>query len=221
MSEKIESLDGVSMLKIQGDPGKLAEHVIESILGETKPELEKALSDAIRLLDQAYQSILEETQERVSSDYNRVLDEIRSVEATLDKNIKLEASKKRSEAVNLVLNEVRRRLENLPEDERRNIYLNLARDFVERAGEGESYRILAKRGESGIISSVFGESLLRERLREKNLKIEIEEGLEDSLGGFKAIGGGGRVVFDYTLELVFENLKPRLSGTASRILFEE
>ncbi len=208
-------------MKIQGDPGKLAEHVIESIVRETKPELEKALSDAIKLLEQAYQSILEETQERVSSEYNKILDEIRSVEATLDKNIKLEASKKRSEAVNLVLNEVRRRLENLSEDERKKIYLNLARDFVERASEGESYRILVRRGESSIVSGVFDESPLRERLREKNLKIETVEELENSLGGFKAVGGGGRVVFDYTLELVFENLKPRLSGTASKILFGE
>lgn len=208
-------------MKFYGDPEKLADYVVVKVLEETRPEVGKAEEDALNLLEQAYQSILEEARGKLHSEYARAADEIRSVEASLEKDIKLEASKKRSQAVERVLEEVLSRLSELPVGDKQAIYQRLVRDFVEKAQGGEEYTVKVREGEASLIKKVFNSKEVSSLLKEKSIKISIKEGLESKLGGFRAESGDGRIVFDYTLELVFESLRPMLSGVASRTLFGE
>jgi len=209
------------VVKMYGDPEKLASYVVDKVLKETEPEIGKALNDAVKLLEQAYSKILEETRERIALEYNRVLDEIRSVEATLEKETKLELSKRRSSEVEDVVKKAVEKLKEVPREDKLKIYINLAADFAQKAQEEETYRVLVKKGEASLVKKAFSDKKVAGILKEKKVKIGIEEGLKTNLGGFRAESSGGKVVLDYTLELIVASLFPKLSGTASRVLFEE
>ncbi len=207
------------MTRVLGDPRKLADSVSEEVLNQVKEKLEEAYEATIKLLEDGFRSKLEEAKNVVSEEYSKAMEEIKSVEAGKQSEVRMAVSKRKAEWTNKVLNEVRKRISELSPREKKEIMRNLLRALCAHELPWSKIVIECRKEDSEIIKSLLEEEEFKKRL--EGIEVVVKGELESELGGLKAYPEDRRIVFDYTLDQMFENLKPTLLSVASKTLFEE
>ncbi len=208
-------------MSIKGDPEKLVNYVLEKNKEQVQRELEKAYNDAYNLLKDYYDRVLEELKNEINHLYLEALDSIKSLESSLEKDIKIEVSQKKAEFLTKVMEEVKNRFFQLSKDQKRNVYGKLLKDFLERAPENTSFVIESSKEDVSIIKGLTRRKEIKDLFSEKKISLEFRETEKQLEGGFIAVGLDQKITYDYTFELIFDSLKPFLLGIASKELFGE
>ncbi len=207
------------MTRVLGDPKKLADNVSEEVLNQVKEKLDEAFEAAMKLLEDGFRSKLEEAKSIVSEEYSKTMEEIKSVEAGKQSEVRMTVSKRKTEWTSRVLNEVKKRISELSPSERKEIMRSLLRALCAHELPWSKIVIECRKEDSEILESLLEEEEFKKRL--EGIEVIIKGELESELGGLKAYPEDRRIVFDYSLDQMFENLKPTLLSVASKTLFEE
>ncbi len=205
-------------VRVVGDPSKLADNVISTILRDAEAKINEAYQAAIKLLKEGFNTKLNEMLNELSDKYSSVSDEIKSYEAIRQAELKLRVSERKSEWAEKVVEKVREKIANMDLDEKKLVYEKLLEDLSRKYIEGETLVIECKKGDKKIIKEAISKLNLEGKLGKK---IIVEEKLENALGGFKAYPREKRVIFDYTLDLLLDSLKSKLIAVALDTMFGE
>ncbi len=202
-------------MSIQGDPEKLAVEIVSKLIESFQKTLDQAYNDAINMLDDGYKKIKIELEESLTETYNKAMDEIKSADAIKYTEVKLEISRLKNKIITEAIEKAKEKIAELKEEERYRILKDLFKNFLENTKVTKGEIHVMKR-DVKIVKKVLSE-LSENKEREKNFKITGD--LDAKLGGFKFVSTKEKVSYDYTLDLLFENMKPKLMSLASKELF--
>jgi vacuolar-type H+-ATPase subunit E/Vma4 len=196
---------------MKGDPSSLLDKIIEDMMGEYSSFLEKAYEDASSLLESGYQSVKKDLEKSLKELYERNMYSIKSYEESRKAEIRLELQRIERKYIDEVMKEFKDRIAKLSEKEREKILGSLLNHLVNTKKITEGTLHILKRDKE-IVRNIVKNYPVK-------LRFKIKTDLDSRLGGFKLDLEKEGVVYDYTLELILENLSHRLYSIASEELY--
>jgi vacuolar-type H+-ATPase subunit E/Vma4 len=198
---------------MKGDPSALLDKVIEDMTREYSAFLEKAYNDASSMLESGYRSLKRDLEKSLREAYERNMYAIKSYEESRRAEIRLELQRIKRKYVDEVMEEFKDRIAGLSEKERERILDSLLNHLIKTKKITEGTLHILER-DKGIVRSIIKKHPVK-------LKFKIKTDLDSHLGGFKLELEREGVVYDYTLELILENLSHKLYSIASEELYGE
>lgn len=204
----------MGITKIEGNPIKFTEKVLEEayarFMNELKEEIEKAYSTSLSIVDSALEVSLKRGLKVISERYQSFKDELLSFEASLDRSIRLEKQQLEAHYVEKVLDTVYGMLLKLSVDEKKALYGPILSSLVDRISEGKII-VFVNPNERDLIGGI-----LPDNINERSIEVIIEPSIDS---GFILTNENRTIFYDYTLRTMYESIKPHLMSKARITLF--
>lgn len=195
-----------------GRPEKLSGAALEKVSKEYSDYLAGVKKDALSMLEDGYRKIRSETSSALSELYSSYEDYTKSLESSLELNLKLSVQRKRNEIIEAVLAEAERRLFELGEKERERLYSSALKRALSGA-LGRKFELHTEAREKKLF-----EKLIKKMTDEE---VEVKADLPEGSGGFVLYFTDTGISQDFTLKRAFELMKDELMVIARKSLFEE
>ena len=199
-----------TVVRVVGDPDKLAEQVAERIRGEIEEKVQAALKAAREILDKAYEENLARLERELSHAAREAKERIDSYAARREVELRKKINMLRVEAVEQALQEALSRLRSVVGEEEYIAFLSrLVEDAASKAGPGR-LTLVPVRGDEDAVKAAAKRARLPSGVK---VEVSAEERVE-GLGGFLARTEAG-VTLDYRLDVV---LSAAIEEARSRIV---
>ncbi|BAA79365.2 V-type ATP synthase subunit E [Aeropyrum pernix K1] len=199
------------MAKVQGDPRRFADTVLEKPFKEALARVEEAREAGLKLVEEAYKSALSAARKRLESRVEEARERLQGLKSKADLEVRTEAERVKDELVSRLIEEA------LAEFRRRKAGMESYRQYLERvlgSAAGESGGSVAK-----VLCAPEDEEIVREVLGKLGLDGVSVEAVEGIYGGVVVeLAEGARL--DYTVNNIIAAEEPRLRRAVKRALFE-
>ncbi len=196
-------------MSISGNPARVADEIVKRKLAEFSSMLDDSVSAAEKLVNSAYEAAEKKLRDSITSKAQELKELLRSAQASADLQVKLKEDEIKNNAINDVMDEVKRRLSSERGDWY-NAYLRAA--LKELSAESKMY------GKFKIMCSPKDLDLVKDLV--KGLEgLEVSDDTLNIIGGIVAVSQDGSVRVDYTLDQLISENEALLRGIASRALF--
>ncbi|BAN89764.1 V-type ATP synthase subunit E [Aeropyrum camini] len=199
------------MARIQGDPRRFAETVLEKPFEDALARVEEAREAGLKLVEEAYKSALSAARKRLEARVEEARERLHGLKSKADLEVRTEAERVKDELVSRLMQEA------LAEFRRRKAGMESYRRYVERVLESagkESGGSIAK-----VLCAPEDKELVEEILGRLGLGGAVVETLEGIYGGvIVELEDGARL--DYTVNNIIAAEEPRLRRSVKRALFE-
>jgi vacuolar-type H+-ATPase subunit E/Vma4 len=197
---------------VEGSPEKLSSKVVEKVLKEYIEYLNGVKKDALGMLEDGYKKLRTEASSKLNELYSSYEDSTKSIESSLELQMKLNIQKKRNEMVEEALAEAERRIFALGEKDKEKLYTPILKKALDSA-LGRNFEVHVEPREKKLFDRMV------KKLTEE--EVEIKPDLPEGTGGFILIFPDTNVSQDFTLKKMFELMKDELMVVAKRTLFGE
>jgi len=204
------------MVKIKGDPGKLASRVVGRAEKEALEDLEEAYKAAQSLVEDKYRRVLRETTKKLEEEYSRLEERLRSVQARLELELRNTLEAERNKYIDMAME---RALSRIKEEKRgASWYEEYMKAVIERLAD-------ESRETGELIVSVAEEdrelaAKLIEEANREGAKLRLAGEPADILGGARASSPDGATQLDFSLDFVVRDNESLLRSVALRSLFQ-
>lgn len=196
-----------------GKPERLTGAVVEKIVKEYSEYLESVKKDALSLLDDGYKKLRAETTSKLEELFASYNDSLKSLESSLDLQVRLHAQKRRNEILEEAVSKARDRIFGMSEREKEKLYASALKKILEASPRGRVELHIESQERK-----VF-EKILKKISADR--EIDLKTDLPEESGGFILVFSESGISQDYTLKRTFELMKDELMSVAKKSIFEE
>ncbi len=202
------------MARVRGNPQKLADNIVSEIQRDIESYLKKALDSSLGLIEDKKKHVIKELTEALKEEYSRFDENLKSLKARLDLELKAEISNKKSEIINKVIESSIKKLRNRKSEA---WYKEFMDKVFERLAK-ESKEI----GELFIEVSDEDKDLAQElinKYRVEGAELTLSEKSSNIIGGAIARDKNASIVIDYSLDVLIKENETLLRSIAAKTLF--
>ncbi len=195
----------------KGDPDKLVEKAVEDLVKEYREVLDKAYQDSLNMLRDGYSRIREDFEKKITHILSIAEDEIKSYDASKKSALNIQLQSLRKSLLDQVMESAKERIADIPEGKRREILLKLFQSFLS-----------SRESKGGIVHVLPRDHVIMEKILEEmgvSGDFSLKSDLKAKLGGFKISFPKEGIVYDYTLDFIFESMEDKLYSLARKKIF--